>query len=260
MRWPRRSCGLFILGTDTGVGKTWVAAGLAAWCRAQGRAVGVMKPVGTGGALRHIDGRRRLVSPDAALLARAARSDDSLALINPVCYREPLAPEPAARRAGRPVDWSAIQAAFNALHRRHGFVIVEGIGGLLVPLSPGRTVAGLARLLRLPCVVVARLRVGTLNHTLLTVESARRHGLRILGVVLNPADPPSRDPGARLAERTNPALLKEWLPVPLLGTLARLRARDPGPGALARWIEHGIHPRLLRWLAARARADCAHLN
>jgi len=117
----------------------------------------------------------------------------------------------------------------------------------LVPISRGRTVADLARLLRLPCLIVARTRLGTLNHTLLTVESARRRGLRVVGVVLNPAEPADGKAGSRLAQRSNPGVLRDWLDVPVLGPLRRYPGRLE-PRALARWIAAGLGDRALRGL------------
>jgi dethiobiotin synthetase len=243
--------GIFVTGTDTGVGKTLVAAGLAAWCRHQGLDVGVMKPVASG--CRSVNGQRpanRLVSSDAMLLRHAAGARDALALINPVCYREPLAPYAAERLCGRPVRWRAVAQAYARLRQRHSLMIVEGIGGLLVPLSKTRSVVDLIRLCRLPCLVVARLRLGTLNHTLVTVSLARRLGLDVLGVVLNPAEPPSADAGGRLAEQTNAAVLRRWLPVPLLGTLGRYpRRRTADRQGLAHWIGDGLEPAFLNRLA-----------
>lgn len=235
--------GLFITGTDTGVGKTLVAASLAAWCRLQGVNVGVMKPIATGG--------ERGIASDARILAHAAAVDDPWPLINPVCYREPLAPAVAARRAHQPVRFPTIVRAFRELSQRHDVLIVEGIGGLLVPLSRRTTVADLIRVLNLPILVVSRRRLGTLNHTFLTVEHATRAGLRVMGVVLNAADPPTSDPDARLAEQTNPAALQACLPVPLVGNLGRLAPGEngvPSPRRLAGWIEKGMSPGFLRWL------------
>ena len=244
--WVSRMRGLFITGTDTGVGKTLVAAGLAAWCRRQGVDVGVMKPIATGG--------ERGISPDARLLAHAAAVDDPWSLINPVCYREPLAPAVAARRVHRPVRFPTIVRAFRELSQRHDVLIVEGIGGLLVPLSRRLTVADLIRLLNLPVLVVSRRRLGTLNHTLLTIEHAKRVGLKVVGVVLNAADPPTADPDVRLAEQTNAVALRACLPVPLLGNLARRPAEGNGflsPRRLAEWVAGGMEPAFLRWLAGR---------
>ncbi len=239
--------GLFITGTDTGVGKTLVAAGLAAWCRAHGIDVGVMKPVATGGLRLG----NRWVSPDAKLLAAAAGADDSLELVNPVCYRDPLAPYAASLRSLQPVDWPAMRRAFEAMMARHQFLIVEGIGGLLVPLSRRRTVLDLIHVFRLPCLIVSRLRLGTLNHTLLTVRQAEHEGVSVVGVVLNAEEPPTADADARLAERTNPSVLRACLPVPLLGVLPYRREFANGSSApmrLSRWVARALDPAFLRWL------------
>lgn len=248
MKPPR---GLFITGTDTGVGKTAVAAGLAAWCRRQGMDVGVMKPIATGGL--RASRARELVSSDARVLAEAAGVRDAWSLVNPVCYREPLAPYAAALRSRRPVAWGRIRAAFEALAARHRFLIVEGIGGLLVPLSPRRTVVDLVRLLELPVVIVSRRRLGTLNHTLLTVQAARQARLRVVGVVLNASEPPTSDAGEALAERTNPEVLRRCLPVPLLGNFPHRPARGASASQddLVGWVEHACDPAWLRSLTSR---------
>lgn len=231
------SRGIFVTGTDTGVGKTLVASGLAAWCKRQGIDVGVMKPVATGG---HADGLR---------LVKAAGVRDPQSLISPICYREPLAPYTAALVARRPVDWSVMMSAYRELRRRHPLLIVEGIGGLLVPLSRTKTVADLIAAMRLPVLIVAREGLGTLNHTLLTVEHAQRRGLHVLGVVVNEEQPPAKARGARLAERTNPAVLRTCLPVPVLGVLPHRRGLSSAP-ALARWIAEHLDRRWLKKLAA----------
>jgi len=239
---------LFITGTDTEVGKTVVAAGLAAWCRTQGIDVGVMKPIATGGR-RH--GANGWVSADARRLAQAAGVADPWRLITPLCYEDPLAPYAAALRTRRPMKWQAVRHAFQALSRRHQFVIVEGIGGLLVPLTRRHTVVDLIRMLDLPVLIVSRLRLGTLNHTLLTVEHARRAGLDVRGVVLNAAEPPADEPAARLAERTNPPVLKACLSVPLVGRLPHDAALANGMAdsrRLSRWVAQGLQPAFLRWL------------
>ncbi len=243
--------GLFITGTDTGVGKTLVAAGLAAWCRAHGLDVGAMKPIATGGIRR----RGERVSLDAMLLARAASIDDPMSLVNPICFREPLAPYVAAQRAGQSIRWASMRRAFAQLQQRHRFLIVEGIGGLLVPLSRRQTVADLIRAFDLPVLIVARRRLGTLNHTLLTVREARRQGLHVRGVVLNAAEAPTRNTGLRLAEQTNPQALAECLSTPLLGKTPYEASLINGKVSdstwrrqLVRWIDRSCSPTLLEWL------------
>ncbi len=173
--------GIFVTGTDTEVGKTFVAAALAAALGARGMDVGVMKPVASG--CRRVRGK--LVSGDAEALLAAAGCEDPLDDVNPVRYAAPLGPSVAARRERRPVNAKRITTAFKRLTTRHEFTIVEGIGGLAVPLSARLDVADLARRMGLPLLIVAADRLGVLNQVLLTLDYARRKGLDVLGVVLN---------------------------------------------------------------------------
>lgn len=185
--------GIFVTGTDTGVGKTIVAATLARLLRMNGISVGVMKPVTSG--CREENGR--LVSDDALLLCQAAGtelSDD----VAPYRLREALAPADAARIDGVRIDFSAIKASFDRLAATYQYVIVEGAGGLMVPLSGGLLVADLARELELPLLVVARPGLGTINHTVLTCFSAQQLGLQVAGVIVNgmPDQPGLAEKGA----------------------------------------------------------------
>ena len=247
--------GFFITGTDTGIGKTVVACALAAWCRDHGVNVGVMKPVATGGRFMANGATGRWVADDARWLAAAAGVDDPWSLVNPVCFKEPLAPWTAARRARTAIRLGTPLSAFRSLSLRHSFLIVEGVGGLLVPLGPRATVADLASRLGLPLVLVARPGLGTLNHTLLTLSCARRLHLPVRGLIINHAHPPSRDPMARLADRTNPDILKRIARVPLVGDLPFLpalqRARRVafgGTTALSRWLGRHLDPQFLEEL------------
>jgi len=211
-----------VTGTDTGVGKTFVAGGIAAALARRGVDVGVMKPFATG-AIR-VGGR--LVSEDAQFLRKASGVEDPLDLINPSCLRPPLAPFMAARVAGTSIDLDAVRAAWRKLTALHSTMVVEGVGGLLVPLVTGWTVADLARDWKLPLVVVTRPALGTINHTKLTVMAARAAKLRILGLVINSAVPTRRG----LAERLNPAALEAETRVPILAEiphLPRSRFRHP---------------------------------
>lgn len=207
-----------VTGTDTGVGKTFVAGGLAAALARRGVDVGVMKPFASGG--RIVKGR--LVSDDARFLKSAAGVNDPLDLINPICLKPPLAPSMAAEVAKKAINLDTVWAAWRTLTRRHTTVVVEGVGGLLVPLLTGFTVADLAEKLHLPLVIVTRPALGTLNHTALTVHVARSYGLRILGLIVNSAAPGKKG----LAERLNPAALELFTKVPVLAELPYLGA-DP---------------------------------
>jgi dethiobiotin synthetase len=205
--YPVRIPGLFVTGTDTGVGKTVVAGAIAAWFRQQGSRVAVLKPLATGCERR----REGLVSEDAEFLAHCADSPHPLDLICPQCFVEPLAPSVAAERAGTPVDWAAVQRSLDAMARDCDVIVVEGVGGVMVPLDDRHTVLDLARWLRLPAVVVARAGLGTINHTLLTVEALRRV-TPVAGVVINRYPPEN----AGVAEETNPRVIAAWGRAPVL--------------------------------------------
>ena len=244
--------GLFITGTDTGVGKTVVACALAAWYRHRGDDVGVMKPVATGGGWLRERNAHRCVSDDARRLVQASGVRDPWSLVNPVCFQEPLAPITAAQRARRPIRLPMILDAFHDLASRHEFVIVEGIGGLFVPLTARLTVAHLAKRLGLPLLLVARVGLGTLNHTLLTLHGAQTMGLTVHGIVMNHVQKPSMDAMARLAQQTNPPMLSSLTSIPLLGVLpflARAGGSQRWKPSTATWFARHLDTQRLEALA-----------
>ncbi|MDR4505589.1 MAG: dethiobiotin synthase [Candidatus Scalindua sp.] len=173
--------GIFITGCDTGVGKTVIAGALAAAIKAQGINVGVMKPISTG--TRGIDGK--FVSDDARYLKNIVDSKDEADLINPIRFAPPLAPTLAARTTGIKIKLDKVWSAFQELHRRHDFLVVEGIGGLMVPIDDHLFVADMASKMDLPIIIVCKHYLGAINHTLLTVECAKVRNLRIKGVIFN---------------------------------------------------------------------------
>jgi dethiobiotin synthetase len=173
--------GYFITGTDTSVGKTIVAGGLAALYRNKGLDVGVMKPIATG--CKRVNSV--LISDDAVFLKLSAEVDDDYELINPYSFEQPLAPTAAARLSKTKIDKDKITTAFDSLCERHEYIIVEGIGGLLVPLDEYYFVVDMASEMELPVIVVSRPTLGTINHTLLTVSYARQHGLDVKGIIIN---------------------------------------------------------------------------
>lgn len=205
--------GLFITGTDTGVGKTMVTAMLLKGLNAAGIHTGFMKPVATG-ARERLNGR--WIAADARRLRAASGAGDSWALVNPYAFAPPAAPLVAAQASHQRIAFPRIVRAFQRLSLRYRCVLVEGVGGLLVPLTPRRTVADLAGALQLPLVIVARLGLGTLNHTWLTVEASRRAGLSIAGLVFHAG---TRRRPTGLAERTNPAVIRRLTRVPVWGIL-----------------------------------------
>jgi len=215
------SRGFFVTSTDTGVGKTVVACALVRALRARGLDVGVMKPCETG-----VDGRGPL---DAQALRRAAEVGDSLDLVCPQPLALPAAPPVAAAAEGGAVDLAAIREAWVVLRERHPWLVVEGAGGLRVPLTRERDMADLAGELGLPVLVVARASLGTLNHTLLTLEALGRRGLKLAGVVVSHADGPLPEAAAQnlqaLRDALGPDLRGEILPLEP-GELPPLTALD----------------------------------
>jgi dethiobiotin synthetase len=205
------SAGLFITGTDTGVGKTFVACGLAAVLRESGYRVGVMKPAETGCVEK--DGE--LFPEDAVKLKQASACDLPLEKICPCRFREPLAPSVAAEREGRRIDINFLIETYNEISSAHDITLVEGAGGLMVPLLPSYTYADFAHVLKLPTLVVAPNRLGVINHLQLTLDHAGCIGLRLVGYVLNQIQ---SEPS--LAAETNRAALSTLTSVPCLGEIS----------------------------------------
>lgn len=193
---------IFVTGTDTEVGKTVIAGAIADWFRRRGARVAVLKPAATGCVHR----REGLVSEDAEFLAACADARFPLDLICPQRYEEPLAPAVAAERAKRPLDWEAIDRSIRLMSAESDVMVVEGVGGILVPMDAKHTVLDLATWIGSPAVIVARPNLGTINHTLLTAGALRGAGVRVAGVVINRY----RTDGATVAEETNPRAIEKW--------------------------------------------------
>jgi dethiobiotin synthetase len=202
--------GIFITGTDTGVGKTFFTCGLAALLKSYGYSVGVMKPLESGCEVR--DGQ--LFGADGWQLKQASGSHDDMEIICPYRFAEPLAPSIAAQRAGVKIDIDRLFAVLDRIKAKHDVTLVEGAGGLMVPLLPSYTFADFARVAKLPVLVVAANRLGAINHLLLTLEHASCQGLTLLGYVLNQVTGE-----ASLATDTNREVLVNLTGVPCLGEL-----------------------------------------
>ena len=209
--------GIFITGTDTGVGKTVVAAGLAMVLRERGINVGVMKPVATG----CMGEEPNLISSDAVYLMEASGGEYP-ALTNPVRLKTPLAPSVASSIERKEIQIKKIKEAYIEMQKHYDFIIVEGIGGLLVPITNDYFVANLIRDLNLPLVVVTRNILGSINHTLLTLDAAMIRGFEIRGVIFN------RVPKVNLSltETTNPKVIHDISGVPILGSLPEMEDID----------------------------------
>lgn len=200
--------GLLVTGTDTGIGKTVIAGAIADWFRRQGRRVAVCKPAGSGCVRR----REGLVSEDAEFLAHCADSPHPLDLICPVRYAHPLAPGIAAERVHEPLEWEAVDRAIGMMTAGSDILVVEGVGGLMTPMDAKHTFLDVATWLNLPTVVVARASLGTINHTLLTVNALRGAGVTVAGVVINRYPAQTAD----VAAETNPRAIEKWGKVPVL--------------------------------------------
>jgi len=217
--------GVFVTGTDTGVGKTVVAAGLVRGFAAMALDVGVMKPIAAGCYRSpRADGGFELRSEDADWLVEAAKTGDNLELVCTVRFELPLAPLTAARLAAQEVSIEQILGAYKTLRERHEFLVVEGVGGLMVPIRQDYFVADMIKDMKLPAVVVARPGLGTLNHTILTVKYAKSQGIGVLGIIVNHAE---REDRSQAAE-TNIPILEECCGIPVLQVVPHAtRLKDP---------------------------------
>ena len=231
--------GVMVTGTDTEVGKTVVAAGLVRFLRGQGLDVGVMKPVASGAVESAAGGR---VSGDVAALMAAACCSDPVEWVNPYCFLPPVAPALAAELEGVSVNMERIGDCYERLRGRHDLTVVEGAGGALTPVSGKLSVADLAQRLRIPALIVSRAGLGTINHTVMTVECLRSRGVECLGFFLN-RFPPNPD----LAERTNADRIAAITGALHLGSIPELA--DPlGSGLAQHFLRAPVGERLRKVL------------
>jgi len=229
---------IFITSTDTGVGKTFFACGLAGLLESYGYRVGVMKPVETGCAKR--DGV--LYPEDAWRLKEASGCAETIERICPYRLPEPLAPSIAAERAGVRIDIDRLLTVLEEIKGAHDITLVEGAGGLMVPIVPSYTFADFARVAKLPVMVVAANQLGVINHLLLTLEHASCKGLTLFGYVLNRV---SNEPS--LAAETNREVLLGLTGVPCLGELP---FNEPG-AELANLFEEELDLRTIELLLGK---------
>ena len=223
--------GFFITGTDTGVGKTIISAALIKAAHMLGLKACGMKPIETGCKQReNRKGNDSLIPPDGTFLREITGTDESIDLITPVRFENPLAPLPASEIEDKPIDLDKIKTAFRELSSRYDVIIVEGIGGLLVPIKREYFVIDLAKYFGFPIIVVSKPGLGTINHTMLTVNYAIKEGLDVAGIIINYTRPPEKT----LAENTNPEIIKRLSPVPVIGTFPYLKDLE------SRTIEKGV--------------------
>ncbi|WP_338453381.1 dethiobiotin synthase [Niallia oryzisoli] len=223
--------GFFITGTDTDVGKTIISSGLAAVLKEKNVDVGVFKPLLSGIV-------REDHASDTSLLKELSQTSLSHEDITPFQFKEPLAPYVAAKLEGKLVGLEDVLSHWGKIRDKHECFIVEGAGGISVPLGEGFLVSDLVKALQLPIVIVARPNLGTFNHIFLTVQYAKSVGLSIAGIVINGI---SDDPD--IAERTNPELIEEFCQVPILGITPKLK--DIAKENIKKMVEDHINVNLL---------------
>jgi dethiobiotin synthetase len=216
--------GVLITGTDTAVGKTEIAAGLLAAFKARGITAAGMKPIASG----CVPGDDGLQSDDAIRLMAVSGVDATYAEVNPYPLADPIAPHIAAGQAGIEIKVGVIRKAYQALAQRAERVVVEGVGGWRVPLGPALALSDLPNALGVPVILVVGLRLGCLNHSLLTAESIRARGVRLVGWIANEIDPDMR------ARDENIATLAALMDAPTLGVVPRLDL--PKPEVVAEYL------------------------
>jgi dethiobiotin synthetase len=212
--------GFFVTGTDTGVGKTIITAALIKAAHILGFKACGMKPIETG--CKRTENREEnnsIIPPDGSFLRETTGTGESIDLITPVRFENPLAPLPASETEDKPIDLDKIKTAYKELSNRYDVIIIEGIGGLLVPIKKDHFVIDLAKDFGLPIIVVSKPGLGTINHTMLTVNCAIKEGLTIAGIIINYCQPPERT----LAENTNPEIIRRLSPVPVIGIFPYLK-------------------------------------
>ena len=211
--------GVFITGTDTDVGKTLITAALAAALLRQGYDVGTMKPIETGLA------SSADAESDAVRLRAAAESSDALAEVRPYGFHRPLAPLDAARLEKRTIVLPTIMRAFRTLQTRHEVLLLEGVGGVYVPITSSLSMLDLIYRMKLPAIVVGRAWLGGINHALLTLVALRRRNIPVLALVLNRTIPVQTALG-RAQERSTIRLLRQYADAPVIGPLPYLSALE----------------------------------
>jgi dethiobiotin synthetase len=225
--------GVFITGTGTGVGKTFMCAATLLALRDEGIDAGYFKPVGTEALL--VEGRA--INPDAVWIKQLAGLPGPLSDLNPFCLNAPLAPLAASRLEDKPLQLPGVIKACRAAMKRHAFTVMEGAGGLLVPLCPGATVLDLIKASGLPALIAARGDLGTINHTLLSIRALQAAGVKVLGFCFTspqPAQPRGK------GQVSNSDLICEFSGVRFLGQLPWLQGDPPQARAILDAARSGL--------------------
>ncbi|WP_053958849.1 dethiobiotin synthase [Sulfobacillus thermosulfidooxidans] len=208
----------FVTGTDTGVGKTWITASLAAFWYRQGYDVGVMKPIETG-----VKGP--MWPDDAKALMQASHSADAQEFVVPYTFEPPVSPWAATLMTGKRVDWNHLIETARAVIARHQVTLIEGAGGIAVPIDADHNMIHIAQELDIPVILVARTALGTINHTVLSVEYAKTHRVKILGIIMNAVNEVPEDVSTTL----NPSLIESLTGIPVWSVVPFQPVNDDAP-------------------------------
>ncbi|MCZ6800937.1 MAG: dethiobiotin synthase [Nitrospirae bacterium] len=217
IQWHNASC--FVTGTDTGVGKTMITGALALAIQARNHTVGIMKPVETG---LHV-----LTDPqesDGARLSQLSSHQELMELTAPYQFQSAIAPLAASRQENTPIVVSRIVTAHTHLLQRNDYVMVEGVGGAMVPLTVDSDVRDLIRTLRCPCIIVGHAFLGTINHTLLTVQALQELNIPILAIILNIPSPPQEHQASLQHRVSTTDILRERTSIPVLGPIECMKS------------------------------------
>jgi dethiobiotin synthetase len=214
----------FITATDTGAGKTFITAGLGAAAKNMGKNVGMMKPVSCGGI------------EDALFFKKMVDLADPIDLINPVKFRQPLSPYAAAKTEKVKIEITKIKSNLKYLCRFRDITFVEGLGGVMAPVKKGYYVADMIKDLKMPCIVIARAGLGTINHTLMTIDVLKKRHIKIAGIIMNGYD------NSEPSQKTNKQVIEELSGVPVIGVI---RARSSFKGLLKQIRSQKIMEKLI---------------
>ena len=199
---------LFIAGTDTDVGKTYITAGLAVTLRKMGIDLGIMKPFAAGTSQK-----KGFKSEDVEILSTAAQVDDPENLVNPQFFSIPASPYTAWKTLKTKPKTSLVLSSFKKLSKLHEMILVEGMGGVMTPITSNYFITNLIKDMKIPTIIVTRTKIGTINHTLMTVKMCEKYKIPITGIIINDFD----SDGYKIKELSRD--LKGLLKVPILGTI-----------------------------------------
>lgn len=223
---------LFVAGTDTDVGKTYVTAGLAVTLRKLGVNIGVMKPFAAGSAQK-----KGYKSEDVEIIAKASQTDDPENLVNPQFFPIPASPYTAWKNLKTKPKINTVLSAYKKLSKLHSALLVEGMGGIMTPILKDYYVTDLIKDMKIPSVIVTRTKVGTVNHTVMTVEMCKKYKIPVKGIIINDFD----SDGYKVKELTRD--LKNLTNMPILGSIPFIQ--DMSDSSLYRIFKKNLNMKLI---------------